>query len=75
MSPGGRRGGGTGHTLGSGLTGCSGRARSLLGALLVKPDSSIALCGTSVGSKQSRDVPCVPRPGMTWIHLSRCVLG
>lgn len=44
--------------VGTGLTGCSGRVRSLLGSVLVKPDSSVALCGTSVGSRWSRDVPC-----------------
>lgn len=75
MSPGGLRAGGTGHSAGPGLTGCSGRVRSLLRAIPVKPDSSVAHCGTSVGSRWSTDVPCVPKPGMTWIHLSCCVWG
>lgn len=61
--------------VGTGLTGFSGRVRSRLGSVLVKPDSSVALCGTSVGSRWSRDVPCVPRPGTTWIHLSHSVGG
>lgn len=55
--------------VGTGLTGFSGRVRSRLGSVLVKPDSSVALCGTSVGSRWSRDVPCP----QAWHYLDTLV--